>query len=77
MRAKAEAEKGDPDRFQDYFANLPAARCGTAKEVADVVTFLASDLASYVSGSGVFVFHEIGAIVLDPRSKSGHVPGQL
>ena len=55
MRSKAEAEKGDPDRFQDYFANLPGARAGTPKEVADVVAFLASDLASYVSGSVVYV----------------------
>ncbi len=55
MRDKAAAEKGDPDRFQDYFANLPDGRAGTPKEVADVVTFLASDLASYVSGSVVYV----------------------
>lgn len=55
MRTKAETEKGDPDRWQDYLANMPAQRFATVAEIADVVTFLASDRASYVTGTVVTV----------------------
>lgn len=50
MRARAEAELGDPDRWQSYLSNLPDGRAGTVEEVADVVVFMASERASYVSG---------------------------
>ncbi len=55
MRARAEAEYGDPDRWQGYLGNLPRGRAATVAEVADVVTFLASDRAAGVSGTVVTV----------------------
>ncbi|WP_339630814.1 short-chain dehydrogenase/reductase [uncultured Sneathiella sp.] len=55
MRTRAEKEFGDPDRWQSYLGNLPGGRAATAEEVANVVTFMASDRASFVSGSVVNV----------------------
>jgi 3alpha(or 20beta)-hydroxysteroid dehydrogenase len=37
--------------FTERFADLPLGRVGTANEVADAVVFLASDEASYLTGS--------------------------
>lgn len=50
MRTRAEAEHGDPERWRDYFANLPMGRPAHAAEVADLVCFLASARAAYLSG---------------------------
>jgi NAD(P)-dependent dehydrogenase (short-subunit alcohol dehydrogenase family) len=55
MRTRAEAELGDADRWQSYLSGLPASRAATVDEVADVVVFLASERASYVSGTVVTV----------------------
>lgn len=55
MRTRAQQQYGDPDRWQSYLGNLPAGRAAKAEEVADVVTFLASDRASFVTGSVVNV----------------------
>jgi NAD(P)-dependent dehydrogenase (short-subunit alcohol dehydrogenase family) len=55
MRTRAEAELGDPDRWQSYLSGLPGSRAATVDEVADVVVFMASDRASYVSGTVVTV----------------------
>ncbi len=55
MRSRAEAELGDADRWQSYLARLPGARAARVEEVADVVVFLASEKASYVSGTVVSV----------------------
>lgn len=40
-----------PDPQAEYAANLPLKRTGTDQEIANVVAFLASDLASYITGA--------------------------
>lgn len=55
MKTRAEAEFGDPDRWQGYLSGLPASRAATVEEVADVVVFMASERASFMSGTVVTV----------------------
>ena len=55
MRSRAEAEFGDPERWQSYLANLPLGRAASVQEVADVVVFMASERANFVNGSVVTV----------------------
>jgi 3-oxoacyl-[acyl-carrier protein] reductase len=50
FKTKAKAEKGSEERWQDYLANLPLGRAAHPHEIADVVTFLASDRAAWVTG---------------------------
>jgi 3-oxoacyl-[acyl-carrier protein] reductase len=51
-----ERHENDPQEMKDeYLSGLPMRRWGTPKEVADTVTFLASDEASYVSGQNICV----------------------
>ena len=45
------AEKGETDVEKRRAANTPMGRNGTAEEIANVFTFLASDMASYVTGA--------------------------
>jgi NAD(P)-dependent dehydrogenase (short-subunit alcohol dehydrogenase family) len=57
LRTIAESKLGSAERWRDVERelNLPFGRMGTPREVADVVTFLASPRASYVSGTVVTV----------------------
>jgi NAD(P)-dependent dehydrogenase (short-subunit alcohol dehydrogenase family) len=55
MKAKAREQYGDEQRWQDFFGGLPMGRAANVGEVADVVVFLASDRASYMSGSVINV----------------------
>lgn len=50
MEKRATDDHGDPSRWREYFDNLPLKRPATTQECADLVTFLASDRASYLSG---------------------------
>ena len=48
--------KADPERIEKFVRDaMPRGRFGTPEEVADVVTFLASDRASLVSGADIRV----------------------
>lgn len=44
-----------PELLKDYFKQIPLGRGGEAREVAGAALFLASDLASYVTGATLFV----------------------
>ncbi len=55
MRTRAEAEHGNPEQWQSYLSKLPLGRAASIKECADVVTFMASDRAGYMSGTVVTV----------------------
>jgi len=48
QRAKAE---GDESRWREGFARMPYGRPAKTDEIAPMVAFLASDLASYISGT--------------------------
>jgi NAD(P)-dependent dehydrogenase (short-subunit alcohol dehydrogenase family) len=50
LKGRAEREHGDPSRWKEYLQRLPGGRAALPREVADVVVFLASERASYVSG---------------------------
>lgn len=55
MKTRARAETGDETRWQSYLSGLPLGRAATVKEVADVVAFMASPRAGYVTGTVVTV----------------------
>jgi 3-oxoacyl-[acyl-carrier protein] reductase len=54
MQAKAEMNKTSADEELEAIANsIPARRLGDPKEFADLVVFLASDRASYITGTSI------------------------
>ena len=50
LQAKAQEVHGDASRWEELVSEMPLGRAATVEEVADVVVFLASDRAGYVSG---------------------------
>ena len=51
MKTRAKADTGSEEGWRDYLSGMPMGRAAKVEEVADVVTFLVSDRAAYVSGT--------------------------
>jgi 3-oxoacyl-[acyl-carrier protein] reductase len=55
LRRRAVIDYDDPERWQEYIKDLPFGRAGRAEEVGQLVAFLVSDLAAYISGTVVTI----------------------
>lgn len=55
FETRAVREHGDRSRWQEYVKHLPQGRAAEPREIADAVVFLASDRASYISGTVVTI----------------------
>ena len=53
LKTRAKDEKGDENRWQDYFSGMPLNRPALVEEVADVVVFLCSERASWITGTTI------------------------
>jgi len=51
LETRAQKEHGDKSRWQEYTRFLPQGRAAEPREIADAAVFLASDRASYISGT--------------------------
>jgi NAD(P)-dependent dehydrogenase (short-subunit alcohol dehydrogenase family) len=54
-RRLAKEKFGDETRWREVMAGLPMRRAATTDEVSSMVAFLASDHASYISGSSILI----------------------
>ncbi len=55
MKTRAREETGDEGRWQSYLSGLPLGRAATVEEVADIVAFMASPRAGWVTGTVITV----------------------
>jgi NAD(P)-dependent dehydrogenase (short-subunit alcohol dehydrogenase family) len=51
MRAGAQREFGDPERWQEYQAGMPFGRPAAPEEIANAIAFLASSRSGYTTGT--------------------------
>lgn len=61
MRTKALDMLGDAERWEELFDKYPGKRPATAREVADLVAFMASPRAGYITGTVVTIDGGIAA----------------
>ena len=54
-KIRAKAELGDESRWRELYKKMPLGRAASVREVADMVVYLASPRASYISGTVVTV----------------------
>ncbi|HEY7244249.1 MAG TPA: SDR family oxidoreductase [Xanthobacteraceae bacterium] len=71
MKRRARDNLGDESRWQEYMSDYPGGRMGTDQEVADVIVFLASSRAGYITGTVVTVDGGVAGYgsVIKPRPK--------
>lgn len=55
MRTRAASDLGDAERWPELLSRLPGGRPAKPEEVADLVAFLASDRAAYITGTVVTI----------------------
>jgi len=69
MKRRARDNLGEESRWQEYLRDYPAGRMGTDQEVADLITFLASPRAGYITGTIVTIDGGIAAYgsIIKPR----------
>jgi NAD(P)-dependent dehydrogenase (short-subunit alcohol dehydrogenase family) len=69
MKRRARDNLGEESRWQEYLKDYPAGRMGTDQEVADLITFLASPRAGYITGTIVTIDGGIAAYgsIIKPR----------
>jgi NAD(P)-dependent dehydrogenase (short-subunit alcohol dehydrogenase family) len=71
MQRRARDNLGDESRWKEYLTDYPGGRMGTAEEVADLMAFLASPRAGYITGTIITIDGGIAAYgsIIKPRPK--------